>query len=107
MSHFIGNLFRKRRRELDISQKELADKVGVVPSYITQIERGKRNPSPDVAEEITKILKLDFDPIRDDLIITSLAETAARTGSTISIDNQTHSVTIKLPSAPKNKAKRL
>lgn len=36
---------RRRRRELEITQKELARKVGVSDSYFSLMERGKRTCS--------------------------------------------------------------
>jgi transcriptional regulator with XRE-family HTH domain len=41
----FGRAVRSRRLELGISQEELAWRGGVNRSYITDIERGFRNPS--------------------------------------------------------------
>lgn len=40
----LGNFVRTRRRELRISQTELARRVGVDDGYISSIERGIRTP---------------------------------------------------------------
>lgn len=39
----FGDAVRHRRRELDISQDELAVRSGLNRSYITEVETGKRN----------------------------------------------------------------
>ena len=44
VSLFRGNV-KAIREELDISQTELARRMGVAPSYICDIERGRRNPN--------------------------------------------------------------
>lgn len=50
--------YRKARR---ITQKELADAVGVTQAYISTLESGKRkNPSMDVLVRISKVLKVDI-----------------------------------------------
>ncbi len=41
----LGSLVRKRRKSLNISQEELAYRCNLDRTYISGIERGKRNPS--------------------------------------------------------------
>lgn len=36
---------KSRRTELGLSQTEVADRIGVDPGYISDLERGKRNPN--------------------------------------------------------------
>ena len=47
---------RYMRQELGISQKDLADKVGVTRQTINALENSRYNPSLLVAYKITKVL---------------------------------------------------
>lgn len=55
MRDWLKNL----RTQLDMSQQELADKVGVSREYITMIENDERTPSVSIAKKIG--LELNFD----------------------------------------------
>jgi transcriptional regulator with XRE-family HTH domain len=48
------------RLDLDISREQLAEHVGVTPSYIGRIERGEANPSVALIEAIADALGLDL-----------------------------------------------
>jgi transcriptional regulator with XRE-family HTH domain len=52
----FGKAIRQRRRELDLSQEELAENAGLHRTYISSIERGQRNPSLENIEKIAKAL---------------------------------------------------
>lgn len=55
---------RKWLRELRInaglSQKEMAQRVGVTAQFYNYVENGKRRPSFEVAEKIAEILCFDW-----------------------------------------------
>lgn len=57
------NLVKDLRTELNLSQNDLAVKVGVTPKYIGFIENGERNPSLQVAKKISKVLGKSIDEI--------------------------------------------
>lgn len=50
---------RVLREKADISQDVFADMVGVHRTYMSGIERGKRNPSIDVVERIATALSVE------------------------------------------------
>ena len=56
----FGRLVRKRRRDLDMSQEELGDTAKLNRGYISDIERGIRNPSLEVIDRIAKALGMDL-----------------------------------------------
>jgi len=56
----LGEKIAEERKKNGISQKELAEKVGISPQYLNDIEHGKRNPdSDDLIEKMAKALRLE------------------------------------------------
>ncbi len=54
----LGKKLKKIREETDLTQEQVAKKVGIHVSYYSRIERGVVNPSFEVLENITKVLKV-------------------------------------------------
>jgi len=54
----FGRAIRRRRRELDFSQEELAERAELHRTYISDIERGDRNPSLENIEKLAKALNI-------------------------------------------------
>lgn len=48
---------KEYRKKLEMTQEELADKVGVTRQTINALEQGRYNPSLELAYKITKALK--------------------------------------------------
>ena len=46
------------REEKSMSQKELADKIGVSQQFLCDIENGRRKPSIDTAIKIARVLNI-------------------------------------------------
>ncbi|NFI53459.1 helix-turn-helix transcriptional regulator [Clostridium botulinum] len=58
---------KDRRKELKMTQKQLADKVGVTSAYIQQLEKNiKQNPSFEVFYKIVDALEMDINNIMDE-----------------------------------------
>lgn len=55
----FGDIIYRRRKALNMTQEALADKVGVKPTYIGYLERGKRHASSKVAGKLADILGLN------------------------------------------------
>ena len=53
----VGMNIREKRLALDMTQKELAEKVNVDQSMICQIERGTKAPSLPLSVEIATALE--------------------------------------------------
>ena len=56
----IGSIIAARRRELGLTQEELADRVQVTRQSISNIERGKQIPSYTILIRITSILGISL-----------------------------------------------
>jgi transcriptional regulator with XRE-family HTH domain len=54
----FGAAVRVRRNELNISQEELAERADLHRTYISDLERGKRNVSLENIEKLAKALDL-------------------------------------------------
>lgn len=55
LTRFAGNVKRLRSRK-HLSQKALADKVGISVSYVSMLERGQRSPPLETIEKMAKAL---------------------------------------------------
>jgi transcriptional regulator with XRE-family HTH domain/quercetin dioxygenase-like cupin family protein len=59
----IGDQLRLRRREHGLSLRDLAERLGVSPSLISQIERGRANPSVSTLYSIVNELDISLDEL--------------------------------------------
>jgi transcriptional regulator with XRE-family HTH domain len=55
LTRFAGNV-RRLRSKKHLSQKALADKVGISVSYVSMLERGQRSPPLETIEKMAKAL---------------------------------------------------
>ena len=62
-SNRIGNLLSAARLKADLSQSQLAVKLGVRQNMISDYERGKRRLSPAMAKRMAEILNIKVDRI--------------------------------------------
>src|SRR5690349_23501140 len=54
----FGQRVREHRRELDLTQEDFAQLVGIATETVSKIERGERRPSKHVAERMAQVLEL-------------------------------------------------
>ncbi len=54
---FAANIQRLRAKK-KLSQKALADKVGISVSYVSMLERGQRSPPRETIEKMAKALQV-------------------------------------------------
>ena len=54
---YFGQALRERRRECDLTQEELAFESGYHPTYIGQLERGKKSPSLRTILKLAMVLQ--------------------------------------------------
>jgi transcriptional regulator with XRE-family HTH domain len=55
LSRFAANV-RRLRAKKRMSQKALADRVGISVSYVSMLERGQRSPPLETIEKMAKAL---------------------------------------------------
>lgn len=55
----FGWVIRERRRQLDLTQEEVAQRIKMTGSYITHLEAGIRHPSRKVVVKLSDALQLD------------------------------------------------
>ena len=56
----LAQLIRLRRRALDLTQAELARRIGTSTPYVGYMEAGKRHPSQTVLGKLAAALGLDL-----------------------------------------------
>jgi transcriptional regulator with XRE-family HTH domain len=59
----LGEFIRRQRELQALSMRQLADLVGISNPYLSQIERGLREPSERVLEAIAEHLELSADTL--------------------------------------------
>jgi len=73
LARTFGINVRRLRKARGLSQEALADAVRLAPTYVGQIERGQRNPTLEVVEKFSRILKVDplalLTSVETDLVI--------------------------------------
>ena len=59
----FGDYIRDRRRELEWTQPDAAEKIGIEQSYLSKLESGKSYPSEDVFAALKATYKIDMDDL--------------------------------------------
>jgi transcriptional regulator with XRE-family HTH domain len=65
MTSPLGEFIRRQRELQELSMRQLADLVGISNPYLSQIERGLREPSEKVLEAIAENLHLSADVLSE------------------------------------------
>src|SRR5271170_2784247 len=55
----FGEVIHNRRRELDLTQAEVASRIKASTSYVGNLESGRRHPSNLIVTRLAKALRLD------------------------------------------------
>lgn len=61
----IGNYIAKKRREINLTQEQLAEKLGVSNKTISKWENGKCMPDYSIVEELCKALSITLSELID------------------------------------------
>ena len=65
LKYEIGSRIRKYREMAGLSQKELADKIGISNSRVSNWEQGINRPDADIIAEICRALKVSPSDLLD------------------------------------------
>jgi transcriptional regulator with XRE-family HTH domain len=65
MTSPLGEFIRRQRELQELSMRQLADLVGISNPYLSQIERGLRDPSEKVLDAIAQNLQLSADALHE------------------------------------------
>lgn len=60
MKVLLGNAIKQQRSALGISQEELAARAGMHRTYVSEVERGERNPSITSVEKLAHALEISI-----------------------------------------------
>lgn len=63
MLNGIGNLIRTKRKELNLTQAQLAELIGSDEYYISAIETGKRRPGSKFLVSLSNALSIPIDSL--------------------------------------------
>ena len=61
----LGLNLKKHRLEKGLTQENLAEKVGIHPTYVGKLESGKNNPSTKMLYKITRALGIKLSDLFD------------------------------------------
>lgn len=62
----IGTIIRSARKKANFTQQEISNKTNISRNYISDIECGRYIPSVDKLVELSKLLNLDLNLIKND-----------------------------------------
>ena len=63
----FGQAVRRRRRALDLTQEQLADRAGLGRSYVTDVELGIRNVALTTMVRLARALEVSLSQLIEDL----------------------------------------
>lgn len=61
----IGNRIKELRRNKELSQEQLSERVEITPNYLSRIERGTENPTLDMLIRLADALEVEMWEIFD------------------------------------------
>ena len=78
--HLLGDQLRRRRHDREETLSETADKAGVSPQYLSEVERGLKEPSSEMIAAIAGALDTSLVELTSD-VADSLRSTAPSRGA--------------------------
>lgn len=59
----IGQRIKRERLAINLTQRELANRVGVGVPHISKVESGRENPSDELLRKLASVFQLDSDEL--------------------------------------------
>ncbi len=59
----VGSFIREQRERANLSLRRLAERAGVSNPYLSQIERGIRNPSAEILKRLSRALEISAETL--------------------------------------------
>ncbi|WP_017726732.1 helix-turn-helix transcriptional regulator [Halalkalibacterium ligniniphilum] len=56
----MGSILEEKRKELNLTQEEMAKQLGVTRQYYNAIENNKKQPSVDLAKQLGAIVGIEW-----------------------------------------------
>ena len=81
----FGHWIRRRRKSLDLTQKQLAERVGCATATIVKIEADERRPSREIAQLLAERLEI---PLEERAEFLRVARRERRVAALASPDNR-------------------
>ena len=78
ISSKIGERIKSYRRKAGMTQEQLAEKAGIHPTYIGQLERAEKNASLETIEKVAKALDISFETLFEAIITGDTGNAAAK-----------------------------
>jgi transcriptional regulator with XRE-family HTH domain len=91
----IGSVFRRLRRERGITLRELAELAQVSVPYLSEIERGRKEPSSEILAAICRALGLEL----SDLLAEVQFDLTTAVRATLPVRLQTAAIRVEDPAA--------
>lgn len=63
LPHEVGAFIREQRERANLSLRRLAERAGVSNPYLSQIERGIRNPSAEILKRLSRALEISAETL--------------------------------------------
>ena len=60
LAQIIGQTIKQRRKELEITQPDLAELAGVSKNTLYKLERGQGNPSLGILAKLSEVLGMEL-----------------------------------------------
>jgi transcriptional regulator with XRE-family HTH domain len=67
LGHAFGKTLKEFRRNLGMTQEELALRAGIAPNFISLLERGEKSPSLDTAFRISEAMDIRAEVFIEDV----------------------------------------